>query len=339
MSVMDKPLSTRRWTQRPEGSTWGDFGADDEVGRLNMITPKMRLDATREVKEGRCFVLSLPLDYPGGETPTAFRQGPKLFARNWGDEVCYNMPVGRSIASDDHVVMSLQYSTQWDGLAHCGAFFDVDGSGREIPVYYNGWRAHEHIVSPEGDRPPCAHRLGIENMAFTGVQGRGVLVDLVRTFGRGNRHVGYDDLMRAIDEQKVEVRKGDFLLLYTGYGDAVMAGRRTPDPQALLAAEMALDGTDQRLLQWITDSGVVSLISDNTSVEHVDSTLDHRTHDLLPLHTHCIFKLGLHLGELFWLSDLAAWLREAGRHAFLFTGPPLRLPGACGSPASPVATV
>jgi kynurenine formamidase len=339
MSVVDDAVRTRRWTKRPEGSTWGDFGADDQTGRLNMITAQMRLDAVKEVREGRCFVLSLPLDYPGGESPTAFRQGPKLFARNWGDEVCYNMPVGRSIASDDHVVMSLQYSTQWDGLAHCGAFFDVNGDGKELPVYYNGWRAHEDIVGPEGDRAPCAHKLGIENMAITGVQGRGVLVDLVRAFGPGNRHVSYEDLMRAIDDQKVEVRKGDFLLLYTGYGDAVMAGRRNPDPKVLLAAEMALDGTDQRLLNWITDSGAVSLIADNTSVEHVDSTLDHRTHDLLPLHTHCIFKLGMHLGELFWLSELADHLHQAGRHSFLFTGPPLRLPGACGSPASPVATV
>jgi hypothetical protein len=81
------------------------------------------------------------------------------------------------------------------------------------------------------------------------------------------------------------------------------------------------------------------LIADNPAVEHVDTTLDYRTHDLLPLHQHCIFKLGMHLGELFWLSDLAAHLRGTGRHAFLFTGPPLRLPGACGSPASPVATV
>ncbi len=29
-----------RWTRRPEGSTWGDFGPDDEKGRLNLLTPK-----------------------------------------------------------------------------------------------------------------------------------------------------------------------------------------------------------------------------------------------------------------------------------------------------------
>jgi kynurenine formamidase len=300
----------------------------------------MRKAGADEVKEGLCFVLSLPLDYPGGEAPDNPRLKPRLFARSLGEAgPLYNLPMGRLICSDDAVELTLQYSTQWDSLAHVGAYFDVDGSGEAIPVYYNGWRAHEHIVGPKGDEPPCAHALGIENMAMTGVSGRGVLFDFVRAFGTGRTMVGYDQLMQVIADQKIDVRKGDFLLFYTGYGDAVMAGRKQPDPAALARAEMALDGTDTRLLDWIDASGAAALIADNTSVEHVDSSLDHRTHELLPLHQHCIFKLGMHLGELFWLSELAAYLRGAGRHAFLFTGPPLRLPGACGSPVSPVATV
>jgi hypothetical protein len=71
----------------------------------------------------------------------------------------------------------------------------------------------------------------------------------------------------------------------------------------------------------------------------MDPTMDPESHDMLPLHEHCLFKLGIHLGELFWLSDLASYLRGAGRSAFQFTGPPLRLPGAVGSPATPVAVV
>jgi hypothetical protein len=45
------------------------------------------------------------------------------------------------------------------------------------------------------------------------------------------------------------------------------------------------------------------------------------------------------LAELLWLSDLADYLRKAGRNRFLLTAPPLRLPGAVGSPMTPVATV
>jgi kynurenine formamidase len=330
----------KRWTRRPEGSNWGDFGPDDQVGRLNLITPEMRRAALAEATEGRCFPLSLPLDYPGwGHEENAPRQPPRLFARQWGNEVGYNVRTGKVIGSDDHVVMSLQYSTQWDSLAHVGLMFDVDGSGVEVPVYYNGWRAHEHIVSPERDRPPCAHKLGIENMALTGVQGRGVMVDLVREYGRGRTMIGYDKMMRAIEAQKVEARKGDFLLLYTGYGDAVMAMNRQPDEHVLEQTGAALDGYDDKLLKWIDDSGFVAVIADNPGVEAFDPTADNASHDILPLHRHCLFKLGIHLGELFWLSELAAYLKESGRHAFLFTGPPLRLPGAVGSPVTPVATV
>ena len=59
----------------------------------------------------------------------------------------------------------------------------------------------------------------------------------------------------------------------------------------------------------------------------------------MPLHEHCLVKLGVPLGEIWYLSELADHLRAAGRSRFLLTAPPLRLPGAVGSPTTPVATV
>jgi hypothetical protein len=59
----------------------------------------------------------------------------------------------------------------------------------------------------------------------------------------------------------------------------------------------------------------------------------------IPLHNLCLFKLGMPLGEMFLLSDLADWLRAHSRSRFLFTAPPLRLPGAVGSPVMGVGTV
>src|SRR5262249_856336 len=56
----------RRWKVRPEHSTWGDFGDDDQVGRLNLIRGEGGREAAREVREGLAFCLSLPLDLPGG---------------------------------------------------------------------------------------------------------------------------------------------------------------------------------------------------------------------------------------------------------------------------------
>jgi kynurenine formamidase len=45
------------------------------------------------------------------------------------------------------------------------------------------------------------------------------------------------------------------------------------------------------------------------------------------------------LAELWYLKDLADWLRQQGRNRFLLTAPPLRMPGAVGSPVTPIATV
>jgi len=53
---------TRRWVQRPPGSTWGDFGPDDQLGRLNLLTPEKVRQGVAEVRDGRSFCLSLPLD-------------------------------------------------------------------------------------------------------------------------------------------------------------------------------------------------------------------------------------------------------------------------------------
>ena len=100
-----------------------------------------------------------------------------------------------------------------------------------------------------------------------------------------------------------------------------------------------LDGHDKKLLDWVTDTGLVALISDNLAVERSSSLgADPRMGDKgpsLPLHEHCLFKLGVHLGELWYLTELAAWLRANKRTRFLLTAPPLRPPGRRRLPRHP----
>src|SRR6185369_14293073 len=48
-STTERVPMAKRWTKRPEGSTWGDFGDDDELGRINLVTPKKVLEGVREV--------------------------------------------------------------------------------------------------------------------------------------------------------------------------------------------------------------------------------------------------------------------------------------------------
>ena len=70
-------MATKRWTKRPEGSNWGDFGDDDQCGRMNLITPEKVRQGIAEVHEGRSFCLSLPLDYPGGNLLNPARHPPQ----------------------------------------------------------------------------------------------------------------------------------------------------------------------------------------------------------------------------------------------------------------------
>jgi kynurenine formamidase len=152
--------------------------------------------------------------------------------------------------------------------------------------------------------------------------------------------VGYDQFMRVIEAQQVVIERGDLLCLHTGFADIVLGMNRQPDPAALARSGVVLDGSDARLLQWISDSGIAALIADNYAVEGIPSRArGNDDEEFVPLHVHCLFKLGLPLGELWYLTELADWLRNNKRHRFFLTAPPLRLPGAAGSPLTPVATV
>src|SRR5437762_14142559 len=71
---------TLRFRNRPQGSNWGEFGEDNQRGRMNYVTRDKVLQGAAEVKEGRTFCLSLPLDYPGGSVLNPRRNPPRLAA-------------------------------------------------------------------------------------------------------------------------------------------------------------------------------------------------------------------------------------------------------------------
>ncbi len=52
----------RRWQRKPDGSNWGEFGANDQRGRMNLVDRAKVLQGVAEVREGITFCLSLPLD-------------------------------------------------------------------------------------------------------------------------------------------------------------------------------------------------------------------------------------------------------------------------------------
>lgn len=350
-----------RWKNRPEGSNWGEFGENDQLGRVNLLTPDRVRAAAAEVLEGMVFCLSLPLDLPGGNKLHPRRHPPQLRPTFKDGDAYFNFPFARldpdaiDVVCDDQVLMSLQYSSQWDALSHVGALFDADADGVAERVYYNGYRANADVKGPvdysEKDgfaACPCssehgesshADALGIENFAVKGMQGRGVLVDLFAHFGDEHRAIGHDDLMSVMKRDGIEVEPGDMLVLRTGFAEMVVDMAGDPDADRLHGAYSALDGRDEKLLQWITDSGIAALAADNYAVERYPARPAEGKRPLLPLHHHCLFKLGIPLGELWFLGELAPWMRARGRSRFMLTAPPLRLPGAVGSPVTPIATV
>ncbi len=347
----------KRWKRRPEGSNWGDFGADDQLGRINLLTPERVRAAALEIRDGRSFCLSLPLDYPGGSVLNPNRHPPVLRPTLRHGQVNFNFRLASTdatrsdVLSDDLVIMHLQYSTQWDGLAHVGSLFDANDDGLPEAVYYNGFRAGEHVLGPSGARDagvittpgaPSTSKaiaLGIEHMAQSTVQGRGVMIDLMAHFGQQRSVIGYSELMQVLESDQIHIEPGDMVCLHTGFAEVILAMQRHPDAEVLAATGAVLDGRDSRLLNWITNCGLAVLIADNYAVEAYPARPGGACCAALPLHEHCLFKLGVHLGELWRLSPLANYLRAQRRSRFFLTAPPLNLPGAIASPATPVATV
>ena len=325
---------------------------------MNLLGPEQVRRGLAEVVDAAVFCLSLPLDRPAGGGLSAHRLPPIVrptlraghVNANCAMSVAY--PGATDVVSDDLVVLHTQFSTQWDAFGHVGARFDADGDGVDEVVYYNGWRGYEdlrattdparaglasladvagaeHGAASTSDAGP----VDISHLAARGVQGRAVLVDLEAHLGHRDVLVGYAELRAVLDADGIVVEPGDLVLLHTGFARDLMSPQPGRAPRGA-----ALDGADPDLRAWLRDSGVVAIAADNHAVEAFPPPGHRAGTPVLPLHEACLFRLGIHLGELWWLSDLAAHLRAAARTACLLTAPPLRLPGATGSPVTPVAT-
>src|SRR4029450_7513516 len=215
---------TTRFRRRPEGSTWGDWGDDDELGRINLVTPEKVLEGVREVQSGISSCLSRPLDHPGGTALNQRRHPPVLAPtedmvgnagtffnvhmsemEDWGD------PKYVGVWADDVVTLSLQYSTQWDSLAHVGAEFDADGDGVEEAVYYNGYKAGTDLVGPSDDARGGGSGSPHSPPALHCVQGRGFLVDLPHHLGHDWQPVGRAKLEEIMAADGAVVEPGDML--------------------------------------------------------------------------------------------------------------------------------
>lgn len=303
---------------------WGVWGAADEIGSLNRITPATVAAAAAEIQDGRRFNLNLPLDEPFGRTHEGAHRRrmaptPTLVAEDHP---------GRVTRDDKLDGFWLQASTQWDGLSH---FADAtQGFYNNAPL--------SAIVHGEGSRN------GIDKALAHGIAGRCVLADLARYFagiGRewgplGGHRASAEDVAACLAAQGVALRSGDILLIRTGWLEAF---RAAPD---IDARDLLVRGKDfvrdysgvsggEDMWRFLWDNGIAAICADNPTVE---------VWPIFPwkpsLHL-SIARMGMMLGEFFDFEALAADSASTGRHTAFFTAAPLNLRGGIGSPGNALA--
>lgn len=290
---------------------WGRWGADDQRGTLNFITPEVVLRAKAAVHSGRVFSLGLCLGADGPQIGQGGRINPLHFVTAL--HASYGSPDGFHY-NDDVLLLPLQAATQWDSLAH--VYYD--------DTLYNG--VPSSAVTAAG-----AARNGIDAVA-EGVITRGVLLDVARVEGVERLPPGFvirpEHLEAAEAKQGVRVQSGDALLVRTGH---VTLFTRDQNREGYMRQ---MPGLGLDCARWLHRREVAAVATDTNAVEVIPFE-DPGTP--LPLHLVCIRDMGLILGEMFYLEDLAADCARDGQWTFLLAAPALRVRGGLGTPLNPLA--
>jgi kynurenine formamidase len=298
-------------------NNWGKWGADDELGTLNYITPEMIVRSARLVKRGVTFTLAIPLDSSGPQINQPRRFNPIHRMILTGPDFttgAFKRPGGVGFA-DDMVIMALQCATQWDALSHCF----LDGK------LYNGYDAN--LVSSEG-----AKKNGIEKMARFIVT-RGVLLDIPRVKGVEWLEPGYavtaDDLEAATRAHRITVGRGDALLVRTGQMTMCRRRKSWGDYAGGDAPGLSFHTAD-----WLHAHEVAAVATDTWGMEVRPNEI---ADSYQPLHQILIPHMGLLVGEIFELDALADDCAADRVYEFQFVAPPLPITGAVGTPVNPLA--
>lgn len=295
-------------------SNWGRWGADDQLGTLNLVTSAHRVAAAALVREGITVSFSWDIDALPQPDPSYLR--PQRIMLGTG-AISHERKEGERLTfSWEH--LGLVYHgftvTHLDSLCH--AFWD--GS------MYNGY-PRERISTDTG-----ALDLAV-TVLRDGVLTRGVLLDIAALKSKDWLEAGEgvypEDLEAAEARAGVRVEEGDVLFLRTGNGRRKRAPRDVRGPMAGYAS------WDARCLPWLRARGVAMLGSDTAS----DVTPTPYQTAGNPIHAVGIVAMGLWLMNNCDLEELAATSQRLQRSTFQFVLAPLRWIGATGSPVNPIA--
>lgn len=289
-----------RWMT--ELSNRGRWGADDELGTLNLITPEHRVRAARLVTEG--ISVSLSHDY--------LKERAEDATSPWGHELLGD-PAG-GFLSDRYTIAYHGYAhSHMDALCHNS----LDG------VMYNGFL--RETVDPEDG---CV-RLGITN-AKQGIVSRGVLMDIARLEGveymEPGTPISVEDLEAWERQAGIRVQEGDVLFVRAGR----WARRADAGPWATGRESVGLHAS---VVPWLRERGVAMLGSDYTNdvyPSQVEGVAQ-------PVHLLTLVAMGLWLFDNLDLEAVAEEAARQGRWEFMFVAAPLAVPGGTGAPLNPVA--
>ena len=296
-------------------SNWGRWGADDQMGTLNHISPEKRVQAARLVQEGVPVTCSRPITT---EMAPDVNFQVQRYMVDSGEGRDTDPPERRrqrrGAAEFIGMVFHGQTITHIDSLSH----YSWQGK------MYNGSPA-SGVTSREG-----AQAMAIEN-AHDGIVTRGVLLDVARLKGKSwldpDEPVFPEDLDAAEEAEGVTVSTGDILLVRTGnYRKRLDRGPVDLDQEDSTTCQVAC-------APWFHGREIAMLGTDTSN----DVRPNPYEGMVNPLHTVCLVGLGLWFIDNCNLEDLARACEERGRWEFMLSIGPLRLRNVTGSPVNPVA--
>jgi kynurenine formamidase len=320
----------RARTEAPPGSSWGLFGADDQLGTLNFLAFNNLQAAAREVRDGTAFSLDLPSTAISPSlAPTRSPIEHHIFQRT---------PFHRDEWLDRFYT---QYGSQLDGLRHIG---------HPEHGFYNGADARRFL--------PGDDLLSIHHMTALPIAGRAVLLDVdrhLRAQGspidpHSSRAVSAQELEDTRAAQGTEIRPGDIVLIHFGWLRWYLDDA-SPQVRADLRTEQIHPGLAQahEILAWLWNHRVSLVAADNFALEcwpaapdspfYTRAERDNGVRDPHSgiMHRAIIGLLGMPIGELWNLDALAAACAADRRWTFLLTVAPLSVVGGVGSPANAIA--
>jgi kynurenine formamidase len=286
-------------------SNWKRWGADDELGTLNLITPEKTAAAARLVQLGTTLSLSHDL----ATRPAPNNPRPVVHIMQY-------MGPNPSGASD------------FLGIAcHGFATTHVDALGHEFHDghFYNGFAVAEHM-------PMTGLRKCSVNVMRNGVATRGVFLDVAKALGRTwldvGEYVHVEDLEKAEAMGRVRVEPGDVMIVRVGqYPRMEVEGIEAP-----FARNFVRNGLDADCLPWIRERGVSIFGGD--CIERMPSGYPSVR---MPLHQIGVVMMGLILLDHIAVEELSMRCEELGRWEFMFTFAPTRLRGGTGAAVNPIA--